>query len=137
MLDTLFSTPLGDNMAGSGIMIAGVILGVKMTVDIIQKVSGLLTQKDKAEILTEKDLKEFLHSACTAQKSAPCEDHSDLIQKTTEMLILQKTSIKAVEEFSNRTEKYFDETFGRVRLVEERVGNVEGDIKSLNARVRT
>jgi hypothetical protein len=136
MLDTLFSTPIGDNMAGSGIMIAGVIMGVKMTVEIIQKVSGLLAPKDKAETLTEKDVKEFLHSACTAQKAAPCEDHSDLIQKTTEMLVLQKTSIKAVEEFSNRTEKYFDETFVRVRGVEERIGSVEGDIKSLNARIR-
>lgn len=133
MLDTLFSTPIGDNLAGSGIMIAGLVLGVKMTVEIIQKVNNILIPKDKSESLSEKDVKEILSSSC--QKSVPCDDHSDLIQKTTEMLVLQKTSIKAVEEFSDRTEKYFDETFGRVRLIEERIGSVEGDIKSINARM--
>lgn len=136
-MDPILTTPLASDFAGTGLMVVGIVFGVKLTIETVQKISAIVsagTKKDSSkESLDVEKMRALLKESASC--SVPCSSHADLMQKSTEMVILQRSSITAVAELANRTDKYFDETFDRVRQVEERVGAVEGDIKSINARM--
>lgn len=138
-MDQILTNAIGSNVGGTGLMVVGIVFGVKLTIETVQKISAIITagtkKNDSGELLTADKMKTILKESQAC--GVPCSSHNDLMQKTTEMVVLQRSNIAVVADLANRTDKFFDDTYDRVRKVEERVGSVEGDIKSINARIHT
>jgi len=138
-MDQLLTTAIGSNVAGTGLMVVGIVFGVKLTIETVQKISTIITAGTKKESSGDSLNAEKMRALLKESQACnvPCSSHNDLMQKTTEMVVLQRSNIAVVADLANRTDKFFDDTYDRVRKVEERVGSVEGDIKSINARIHS
>ena len=138
-MDQLLTTAIGSNVAGTGLMVVGIVFGVKLTIETVQKISIIITAGTKKESSGDSLNAEKMRALLKESQACnvPCSSHNDLMQKTTEMVVLQRSNIAVVADLANRTDKFFDDTYDRVRKVEERVGSVEGDIKSINARIHS